>query len=75
MKREMVALSKRNKEVIASSNALKKELSESRSEVEGLVHKRARLEERVRRLELERKVEAEVSQKHIDKLKSDLARL
>ena len=73
IEREMVALSRRNKEVGASSNALKKELGECRSEVEGLVHERARLEDRLRHLELERKAEVEVSQKQIDKLKSDLA--
>ena len=71
----MVALSKRNKEVLASSSALKKELGESRSEVEGLVHERARLEERLRRLESERKAEADVFQKQIDRLKSDLMHL
>ena len=59
----MVALFKGNKEVVASSNALKKELGESRSEVEGLVHERAHLEERLRCLELEREAEAEVFQK------------
>ena len=52
----MIALSKRNKEVVASSNVLKKELGKSRSEVEGLVHERARLEDRLRHLELERKL-------------------
>ena len=75
IEREMVALSKRNKEVVTSSSALKKELAESQSEVKGLVHERARLEERLRHLELERKDEVEVSQKQIDKLNSDLVHL
>ena len=62
----MVVLSKRNKEVVTLSNNLKKERGENQSEVEGLVHERGRLEDRLCYVELERKAEAEVSQRQID---------
>ena len=45
---------------MASSNDLNKELRERKSEVDDLVHERARLEERLSRMELEKNVEAEI---------------
>ena len=56
----MVALSRRNKEVVTSSNVLKKELGESSSKVDSLMHESACLKERLRRMELERIAKIEV---------------